>query len=108
MAMDHDYEKNGILTEPSVVRNGDTVRIVYDGLLAQSGASHVYLHIGEGPKFFNAQYVQMKRVADKKFEADVHVQPTGETVNFCFKDCANNWDNNNGRNYVITTAYAQQ
>ena len=108
MSWNNGYGKNGILTDHELVRNGDNLKIIYDGLLAQSGAEHVYLHIGEGEWFFNEQYVKMNRVEDKKFEADVHVQPTGETVNFCFKDCANNWDNNHGNNYILPTAYVNE
>ncbi|MBZ4647019.1 MAG: hypothetical protein JG777_2508 [Clostridia bacterium] len=107
MSMKQPYEKNGIIVDPVTVRNGDNLKITYDGLLAQAGAAHVYLHIGEGENFFNVQDVKMEKIGPNKFEATVHVQPTGETVNFCFKDCANNWDNNYGRNYVLATPYQQ-
>ncbi|WHH60296.1 carbohydrate-binding protein [Petroclostridium sp. X23] len=102
------YNQNGIFVNPVIVRNGDNLKITYDGLLAKSGAAHVILHIGEGENFFNVQDVRMEKIEQDKFEATVHVQPTKETVNFCFKDCANNWDNNYGKNYVLTTPYQQQ
>ncbi|NLY43377.1 MAG: carbohydrate-binding protein [Clostridiaceae bacterium] len=103
--MKQPYERNGVIVEPVVVKNGDNVTITYDGLLARSGAEHVYLHIGEGSNFTNVRDIRMEKVGDKKFKATVHVAPTSETVNFCFKDCANNWDNNYGKNYVLETPY---
>ncbi|MDK2934881.1 MAG: hypothetical protein PWP27_2691 [Clostridiales bacterium] len=103
--MKQPYVKNGVIVDPVVVRNGDNLTITYDGLLAKSGASHVFLHIGEGENFFNVKDVRMEKVGDNKFKTTVHVQPTGKTVNFCFKDCANNWDNHYGKNYVLTTPY---
>lgn len=101
------YKNNGIIVDPVVVSNGDNLTVAYDGLLAKSGAEHVFLHIGEGENFFNEKDVRMEKVGTQKFETTVHVQPTGETVNFCFKDCANNWDNNNGKNYILTTPYSK-
>ena len=102
------YSNNGIIVDPTVVKNGDQLKIVYDGLLAKSGAEHIYVRIGEGSKFYNEQDVRMEKTGENRFQAECYVQPTSETVNFCFKDCANNWDNNNGKNYVLTTPYQNQ
>jgi hypothetical protein len=91
----------GIKAEPTS-SDGKSVKIIYDGLLAKSGADRVFLHLGIG-----------KRTAWKDIN-DIHLDRTNkgwessaikvkDQLNFCFKDSANNWDNNQGENwsYII-------
>ncbi len=39
---------------------------------------------------------------DKGFEVSIPVLKA-DKLNVCFKDCANNWDNNSGKNYIFDT-----
>lgn len=94
-----DYMSNGIAISPATPAAGDQVRISYDGLLAKSGASDVYAHIGYGQNWQNNGYFRMERTMTG-FEATVPVS-NSDTLNLCFKDGANNWDNNSGRNYTF-------
>ncbi|HOP69064.1 MAG TPA: carbohydrate-binding protein, partial [Bacillota bacterium] len=77
---------------------GDTVRLEYRGLLKESGADRVWLHYGfDGWK--NPCYQQMERTPQGNFVCTTKIQGTRE-MNFCFKDSANNWDNNSGWNWT--------
>jgi len=93
-----EYMSNGISISPSVPSTGDKVKLVYDGILAKNGASHVYAHIGFGNRWDNQGYYRMER-SNTGFETTIPVANSSDTMNLCFKDCANNWDNNSGRNY---------
>lgn len=94
-----DYISNGISISPAVVTPGEQVKVIYDGLLAKNGANHVYAKVGFGNKWDNENYYQMTK-STTGFEATIPVT-SSDTLNLVFKDCANNWDNNSGRNYTI-------
>ena len=92
-----EYMEYGVSISPSMPESGSTTKIMYDGLLAKSGASHIYAHVGYGTNWNNPQYYKMSKTSTG-FEATVPVADS-DTFNVCFKDCANNWDNNSGKNY---------
>ena len=78
------------------------VKINYSGLLAESGAEEIYLHAGLGNQH-NWQAttdIKMYPAPDKNtWTAELNLA-TAATINFCFKDSANNWDNKIGRAHV--------
>jgi hypothetical protein len=76
------------------------VNIIYNGLLAKSGADQVYLHCGFGdPKNWqNVSTIKMERT-QRGWESTLRMQ--NGLMSFCFKDSANNWDNNNGYNWTV-------
>ncbi|MDR3590237.1 MAG: carbohydrate-binding protein [Negativicutes bacterium] len=94
------YEDNGIVLSPAVPAKGETARVVYNGLLAQSGADKVYVHVGFGDDWKRPTDYRMNR-SGSGFEAQIPVA-IANTMNLCFKDNANNWDNNSGHNYSYT------
>jgi hypothetical protein len=88
-----------VRVDPQPINAGDIVKVTYSGLLAKSGAAEIYLHAGV------AKQHQWSNTSDSKMEnrsgiwtVNLQVQE-GETFDFCFKDSANNWDNNNGYNW---------
>lgn len=87
----------GIKAEPYPAVVGDQVHIIYSGLLAQSGADKVFVHIGYGDKWEDRNDYEMKHT-DEGWEATIKIHRGGQ-LNFCFKDRANNWDNNQGCNW---------
>ena len=95
----NEYMNNGIVISPAVPTAGDTVKVVYDGLLSKSGASHIFAHIGFGNRWNNLYDYNMNRTSTG-FEASVPVT-NADTMNLCFKDCADHWDNNSGKNYTF-------
>jgi len=89
----------GVNVYPTPITLGEHINIVYDGLLHNSGAQEVYLHMGYGSadSWNNIQDTKMIRTGrgwEQTFEVN---DPT--RLNFCFHDNANNWDNNNGHNW---------
>lgn len=92
-----DYLANGVSIAPSTPSVGGSAKITYDGLLSKSGATHVIAHVGFGSQWNNVYDYKMSKTATG-FEVTVPVA-TGDTLNVCFKDCADNWDNNTGKNY---------
>jgi hypothetical protein len=67
------------------------------GLLKNSGADEVFLYYGvDGWK--NQDTIKMHKMQDGVFGAEIRANASHE-INFCFKDSANNWDNNNGWNW---------
>lgn len=94
-----DYVSNGITVNPAIPSVGEQVKIKYDGLLAKSGATDILAHVGYGSKWNNLYDYRMSR-SSTGFETTIPVS-NADTLNVCFKDCANNWDNNSGRNYTF-------
>ncbi len=92
-----EYISKGVAVSPAVPSVGDTLKVTYDGILSKSGATHMYAHIGYGSKWDKVEDYKMTK-GTNGFEADIRVS-YGDTLNMCFKDCANNWDNNSGKNY---------
>ena len=99
-----DMVDDGVLVKPTPITSGQRVTIWYSGLLARHGADQVFLHYGFGPgRWQDVRDVPMKRVGwigdTPLWEAQVEVLSFG-TLEFCFHDSADHWDNNNGHNWV--------
>lgn len=92
-----EYISNGVTIQPAIPVAGENVTVMYDGLLAKCGASHIYARIGFGSNWDNESDYAMTKT-DTGFEVTIPVLKA-DTLNLCFKDCANNWDNNSGMNY---------
>ncbi|MGE5372532.1 MAG: carbohydrate-binding protein [Solirubrobacterales bacterium] len=91
--------EGGVIATPVPITAGGSVHIMYNGLLSDSGADQVFMHVGYG------MADQWNMVEDQVMErtkwgwevlCNVHGD---QRFNFCFKDSAANWDNNNGRNW---------
>ncbi|WP_066637091.1 carbohydrate-binding protein [Desulfolucanica intricata] len=98
----HDADfPGGVAVDPTPITAGQEVTILYNGLLAKSGAQEVYLHMGFGDNrnWHGTKDVRMERTGwgfAKRME-----MPEDRNFNFCFKDNAGNWDNNNGTNWTF-------
>ncbi|MDD4168678.1 MAG: carbohydrate-binding protein [Desulfotomaculaceae bacterium] len=91
----NDFQK-GVEVKPNAF--GNEVTICYNGLLAKSGADQVYLHHGSGDRWMDPSTQKM----DKSFQGwEKTIRMKNDKTIFCFKDSANNWDNNNGSNWAI-------
>jgi hypothetical protein len=94
------YTQNGVYITPGDFTEGDRVRLSYEGLLARSGATELFAHVGYGTqKWENIADIKMARTPIG-FEATFPVTSTSN-LNVVFKDSANNWDNNSGKNYTF-------
>jgi len=79
---------------------GNEVTVIYNGLLKNSGADQVYLHYGFGDTnhWYDIDTTRMENSA-RGFEKTIRMK--NHVLKFCFKDSANNWDNNNGHNWTV-------
>lgn len=94
------YESSGVILSKKTLYSGDKVILKYNGLLCQAGAGSIYAHVGFGESWDNKYFVAMKKENDI-FEVEIDIKE-GKTCGICFKDSAENWDNNSGENYVFT------
>jgi hypothetical protein len=92
------YAENGVILSKSEVTVGEQVTITYHGWLASSGTQNVYAHIGYGEGWKELADVPMKKEKSGVFKAKVKLTNPG-SLNICFKDDWNSWDNNSGHNY---------
>jgi hypothetical protein len=91
---------NAISWEPTPPRSDNSLNIYYRGVLKDSGASDIFLHYGFDSWNQSIQTIKMDKVADGSFSATVKAEGQHE-MNLCFKDSAENWDNNNGNNWTL-------
>jgi hypothetical protein len=91
--------QNGVVLVPNVVVKGDNAKVVYKGILSNSGADTVYMRLGYGDKWDNNWDVKMKK-SDEGFAAQFPVT-CDKALHLAFKDSADHWDNNSGRNYTF-------
>lgn len=84
----------------------EKIEIRYKGLLARAGANRIYLHCGLGPEWKNIRDIAMNRDDDNVWKTTLELKD-GSEVNFCFRDDAGNWDNNNGKNWGFVVDNSQ-
>lgn len=91
----------GVVVDPTPITAGEEITVFYNGLLAQGGADQVYLHLGYGDvdNWHGTQDLRMARTGFGWVKT-LEVPTDEERLNFCFKDSAQNWDNNNGLNWT--------
>lgn len=95
----YSYSIKGVKVKP-LSEDGKEVSILYEGLLAHSGAGQVYLHCGFGDQksWQETKDLPMER-RPEGWEKTIRLQQ-GNQLNFCFRDGIDNWDNNNGANWA--------
>ena len=97
MAVNNSFEQNGVLLSKKTIYSNDKVKVEYSGLLAKCGAEQIIMHVGYGDNWDESTYVLMQ--ADEgMFSAEIEILEY-PMMNLCFKDNADNWDNNSGQNY---------
>lgn len=94
------YESNGVSLSKKTLNSGDRIRVSYSGLLVQSGAQSLFLYVGYGDEWENKLLMPME-YADGIFSAEIEIRDF-KSLGVCFKDAADNWDNNSGSNYVFS------
>ncbi len=88
--------KNIFFNTDKLVEN-QTVKVSYTGNFFQDGSNEVYIHYGYGLLWENVQEVKMERT-DLGFQAEINLI-SADTLNFCFRNENNCWDNNDNCNY---------
>lgn len=93
-----ELTKNIFFNTDKLVENS-TVKISYIGKLFQDASEEVSIHYGFGNNWDNVSDVKMEKT-ELGFQAEINLLE-GETFNFCFRNENNEWDNNEGQNYVF-------
>ena len=90
--------KNIFFNTDKIVENSK-LKISYVGSLYANGAQDVYLHYGFNPTWDNVEDIKMEKT-ELGFQCEIEVGEY-ETLNFCLKDENDNWDNNEGQDYIF-------
>lgn len=79
---------------------GTNVKISYTGRLFEENSESVFLHYGFGTQWDNVNEVQMLKT-ELGFQAEIELL-SADSLNLCFRNSNNEWDNNNNENYTFT------
>lgn len=93
-----ELTKNIFFNTDKLIEN-TTVKISYTGKLFSQNCKSVFIHYGFGLNWDNVNEIEMEKT-ELGFQAEIELS-SFDTLNFCFKDGNNNWDNNDGKNYVF-------
>jgi len=94
--------KSNVFINAADLFQGKTAKIIYNGPLAKSGSDEVYIHLGFGAMWDNLSEIKMTKT-NEGYIAEVPMVKA-DTLNFCFRDAKNNWDNNSCKNYAYEIA----
>jgi len=91
-------EKGGVFVK-SLSPDGSDITITYNGLLDKCGASQVFLHggFGDPTHWKSVEDFRMQRTPEG-WKKTLNMEDNQLT--FCFRDTADNWDNNYGYNWT--------
>ena len=76
-----------------------TVKISYTGKFYQDMSNDVYIHYGFGNNWENLTDTKMERT-ELGFQTEIELLEN-DSLCFCLKNENDEWDNNNGQNYVF-------
>lgn len=96
------YSANGVTISKSTISVGDKLELSYNGLLAQHGAQQIFAHYGYGETWEENGWIEMHKDGSG-FKTTLDVKRDG-SLNLCFKDAIDNWDNNSSLNYTFGIA----
>ena len=97
--------KNIFFNTDKVIEN-TKLKISYVGTLFQEGSEEVYLHYGFGINWDNVSEVPMEKT-ELGFQCEIDVLES-ETLNLCFRNGNNQWDNNEGENFIFPVEKAEE
>lgn len=90
--------KNIFFNTDKLVENSN-VKISYTGKLFQDNSNEVFIHYGFGSNWDNLNEVKMIKT-ELGYQAEIDLL-SSDTLNLCFRNANNEWDNNNSENYVF-------
>ena len=91
-----ELTKNIFFNTDKLIENSN-VKISYTGKFFQDGSEDVFLHFGFGIDWNNVSEIKMEKT-ELGFQAEVNLIE-GESLNLCFRNGNDEWDNNEGQNY---------
>jgi len=93
-----ELSKNIFFNTDKLIEN-TVVKISYTGKFFQEESEEVYIHYGFGLEWNGLSEVKMEKT-ELGFQAEILLS-NEDTFNFCFRNGNNEWDNNEGANYVF-------
>ena len=90
--------KNIFFNTDKLIENSN-VKISYTGKFFQDNSEEVFIHYGFGINWDSINDIKMEKT-ELGFQAELTLNGQ-ETFNFCFRNNKNEWDNNDGQNYVF-------
>ncbi len=90
--------KNIFFNTDRLIEN-NIVKISYTGELFQNNSEEVYIHYGFGLNWDNLSELKMQKT-ELGFQAEILLS-SNETLNLCFRNSLDEWDNNNSENYIF-------
>ena len=75
------------------------VKISYTGKLFQENSEEVFIHYGFGDNWDNVTELPMSKT-ELGFQVEISLNNSNK-LNLCFRNSNNEWDNNNGQNYIF-------
>ena len=93
-----ELTKNIFFNTDKLIENSN-VKISYTGKFFQDNSEEVFIHYGFGINWDNLNEIKMEKT-ELGFQAEINLCE-GETFNFCFKNNKDEWDNNEGKNYIF-------
>lgn len=97
--------KNIFFNTDKLVENSN-IKISYTGKFFQDNSEEVFIHYGFGLNWDNVSEIEMEKT-ELGFQCEIDIL-AGETLNLCFKNNANVWDNNFGQNFVFPIEEKQE
>lgn len=83
----------------------NTIKISYTGKFFQEKCEKVYIRYGFGENWENVVEQEMT-LSELGFQIELDLIDS-TTFNFCFKNEKNEWDNNNGENYIFAIEHPE-
>lgn len=93
-----ELTKNIFFNTDKLVEN-TKVKISYTGRFFQDSSDNVFIHYGFGSTWEDVSDMQMEKT-ELGFQAEIQLKDS-DTFNFCFRNNNQEWDNNNGKNYIF-------
>jgi len=93
----NNYLQHGVKISKSTLSVGDEITLTYNGSLVREGAHSVVAHLGYGDNWEEKLWLPMEKGKDC-FKVKIKVAMPG-SLNVCFNNNAEVWDNNYGHNY---------
>ena len=90
--------KNIFFNTDKLIENSK-IKISYTGKFFEENSDKVFIHFGYGLNWDNISEIEMKKT-DLGFQAEINLI-SRNLLNLCFRNSNNEWDNNNGQNYVF-------
>ena len=93
-----ELTKNIFFNTDKLLKNS-TVKISYTGIFFENNSEEVFIHYGFGTFWDELSEIKMEKT-ELGFQAEIELIDS-DSFNFCFKNENNEWDNNNGENYIF-------